>query len=106
MPATSVALYATVVVPSVAIGTFVVNGFELALFRTVVVAGGAADHSIEATPEVASLAEILTVGLLVYQPLLPSVPLVMLALMVGLAVSTRTVIVASAPVLPAASVAE
>ena len=92
--------------PSAVIGTVVVNGLRLPLFATVVNTGGAVDQSMEATPDVASLTEIVTVGLLVYQPLLPSVPLVTLALIVGLAVSRRTVMVASALLLPAASVAE
>ena len=49
--------------PSAVMGTSVVNGLALAVFGTVVNAGGAVDQSIEATPDAGSLAEIVTVGL-------------------------------------------
>src|SRR4051795_5745280 len=92
-PATSSALYVTLVVPSVVIGTFVVNGLALALFATVVNGGGGAvDQSMDATPDAASLALIVTVGFVVYQPLSPSVPLVTVAIGTSATVSMRTVI--------------
>src|SRR4051794_12027124 len=92
--------------PSMVVGTSVVNGFTLPLLATVVNAGGAVDQSIEATPDAGSLAEILTLGLVLYQPFKPAVPPMMLAVVTGLTVSMRTVIVPCALLLPAASMAE